>query len=135
MEITMIKNMKKLFVIPVLIVLAIAAVLIFMHRVIFTGDIVKDTDQFTLSFQLMNKKDSHIMTLHEGDALSVDYAIDRGHADLFIGMEGEEEIYRGNDIGSGRFAVTVPKDGDYKITIDAKQASGYIGIYVQPQGK
>ena len=94
----------------------------------FSGNRVKSREQYILEFERMNQEDSHALALHEGDTLSVEFAIDRGRVDLFIGMAGAEALYRGNDIDSGSFVLTAPKDGDYQITIQAKHAAGYIRI-------
>ena len=66
--------------------------------------------------------------LEKDDVLSVEYSIDRGNVDLVIGLEKEKPIYKGNDIEDGKFEVIVPREGEYKITVEAKHAIGLIAI-------
>ena len=122
------RYLRILLVLSVIIISVAAAFFIYDRQVVFTGDKVKNPDCYVLKFEKMNQTDSHTLMLQEGDTLSVDFSIDRGHADLFIGMDGEEMIYRANDITSGAFELTVPKDGDYRITVQAKHASGSVMI-------
>lgn len=125
--------MKKRIMMLLLCVIA-AAVLGFLHyrgRGVFSGDLVKDPDRYTLRFDEMNREDSHSLTLNGGDTLSVDFSIERGHADLVIGEPGEEPVYRGNDIKDGLFDLTIPRTGTYQITVSGKHAKGSIEVYAR----
>ena len=46
-------------------------------------------------------------------------------------MDGKSPIYKGNDIETGEFNVIVPEDGSYRITVNAKHASGCIEVYAK----
>lgn len=102
---------------------------LYENRSTFNGNRVKNPDCYTLEFSEMNQEDSHTLDLHEGDTLSIDYSIDRGNVDLSVGILEEDTIYKGNDIDSAVFDLVIPKDGNYKITVSSKHASGFINIY------
>ena len=68
------------------------------------------------------------------DVFAVKFRIDNGHADLIIAMDGKTPIYKGNDIESGVFDAIVPEDGEYRITVNAKHASGYVEVYAKKGG-
>ena len=113
-----------------ILIIVIAGGLLFIkeHQPIFNGDMVTNDDSYRLDFIAMNETDSHTLTLHDGDALDVDFAVFGGHVDLLIGKEGEKEIYKGNNIECGAFELTAPEAGDYKITVKARHASGSIKV-------
>lgn len=112
----------------VLLLMGIVLFFIVDNQSVFTGSRVKNPDSYTLEFTQMNQTDSHVISLSEGDALSVDFAIDRGRADLIIGIDGEKPIYTGNDIKSGTFFLNIPVAGQYRITVRAKHAAGYVSV-------
>ena len=116
-----------------LIAAAVAAALIFLpgQEVKFSGDRVKSADpaRFYLRFDRMNKDDAETLSLREGDALRVSWSIESGSVSLTVSMAGEEPIYQANDRGKGdeaAFELTVPKTGDYKISISARNAKGWM---------
>lgn len=84
---------------------------------------------YILEFEKMNREDSYIIPACKDDIFTVNFRIDKGHADFIIAMNGRTQIYKGNDIDSGVFDVVVPEDGEYRITINAKHASGYVEVY------
>jgi len=105
------------------------SLLVYEKQSIFNGSRVKNPDGYTLEFTKMNQTDSHTLALQAGDSLTVDFAIDRGRVDLTVGIPGENPIYRGNDLDSAVFDLTIPKDGAYQIAVSAKHASGFVLIY------
>lgn len=114
-----------------LIVLGITSFILWDNQKVFVGNIEKDSDAYILEFEKMNQTESHSLNLTKDDVLSVEYQIDQGQVDLVIGMEKEKAIYTGNDIDNGKFSVVVPKDGEYIMTIKAKNAKGTIKIYAK----
>lgn len=123
--------MKKKFII-ILLVISVLGVIVFYikdKQIIFEGSRVKNEDCYTLEFEEMNQSDSHTLGLYKGDVISVEFDIDKGKVNLSIGMDGAKPIYRGNNIDFGKFKVIASEDGCYKISVDAKHASGFINIY------
>ncbi|MBQ0065271.1 MAG: hypothetical protein KBT48_05870 [Firmicutes bacterium] len=122
---------RKVIMILSLIVLGITSFILWDNQKVFVGNIEKDSDAYILEFEKMNQTESHSLNLTKDDVLSVEYQIDQGQVDLVIGMEKEKAIYTGNDIDNGKFSVVVPKDGEYIMTIKAKNAKGTIKIYAK----
>ena len=111
--------------------IAVAGILIFTRQpeTRFDGDRISDPGRFALKFERMNKTDSEIMALAEGDALRVSWQIESGQMDIVIGMEGEKAIYQANGRTAGDeadFCVEIPQTGSYTITVTARGAKGRI---------
>ena len=68
----------------------------------------------------MSKTDAHIITAEAGDVISVELEIEKGRVDIVIGAEGDEPIYFGNDVDSGKFDLPVSAAGQYKVTVEAR---------------
>ena len=125
---------KEAVIVPaiVLVVLGIAAwFLIENPAVKFDGDRVVSTNPAScfLRFNTMNTEDAQNLTLREGDTLSVSWLIESGGVDLVIVMEGEEPLYQANGRGNGdaaAFDLTIPKSGEYTITVTGKNARGWL---------
>lgn len=125
----MIKRERTLSILHLVTILFWMATIYFCNnRDVFIGTNTKTTDCYILQVEKMNTTDSHVLVLKKDDVLSVEYSIDRGNVDLVIGLEKEKPIYKGNDIEDGKFKVIVPRDGEYKITVEAKHAIGSIAI-------
>lgn len=122
---------RKVIMILSLIVLGITSFILWDNQKVFVGNIEKDSDAYILEFEKMNQTESHTLNLSKDDVLSVEYQIDQGQVDLTIGMEKEKAIYTGNEIDSGKFSVVVPEDGEYIISVKAKNAKGTIKIYAK----
>lgn len=126
--------MKKYIIalVSVIVVLFLAVFLFYENVNIFKGNRVKNPNSYTMEFQSMNQKDSHVMALKAEDVLDIEYEILKGRVDLTIGIDGEKPIYKGTKLEAGSFQVIIPADGDYRITIKAKHAAGTfkLGIFV-----
>ncbi len=97
----------------------------------FDGDRVCSTDpaSFYLRFSVLNTEDAQTMSFQEGDTLSVSWLIKSGSVDVLIGMAGEAPLYQANGRGNGdeaAFELTVPKTGDYTVTITGRNAKGWL---------
>lgn len=94
----------------------------------FEGSSIKNPNSYLLDFSCMDKSDSHSITLYSGDSLRVNYTITDGRIDVTVGMEGQEPIYRGNDVSTGAFALEIQDSGEYKIKISSDQAKGRLEL-------
>jgi len=123
---------KKIYylIIALLVVFAVSVFLLSEYRDVFDGDCVKEDDRFTVDFLEMNRTETHTLELSKGDVLNVDFSLERGRTDLVIGIDGEEPIYRGDDITSGVFELIVPQDGVYTVTVSARHARGTVGVFL-----
>ena len=64
--------------------------------------------------------------------ISVELEIEKGRVDIVIGAEGDEPIYVGNDVDSGKFELPVSAAGQYKVTVEARGAAGEIVVQRLP---
>lgn len=125
---------KKAFLFAALgIVILVSVVLIRVSqpKAAFDGDRIASADppSFSLRFNVMNKEDAHTLSLQEGDTLAVSWLIESGSVDVLIAMEGEPSLYQANGRGKGdeaAFDLTIPKTGDYAITVSGKNAKGWL---------
>lgn len=109
---------------------AVCTVVIYNTQSSFTGEKTVTEDSYSLRFDKMNGEDSCIFVLEEGDSIAFKFDITSGRADITVGIDGEKPVYTGNNISRAGFAVTVPADGEYRITVKAKHASGSISLNV-----
>ncbi|MBR4332702.1 MAG: hypothetical protein IKP72_08500 [Clostridia bacterium] len=115
-----------------LIVLGIAAyVFIARPAVQFSGErtVSSDPASFSLRFTVLNATDAQTLSFREGADLAVSWQIESGSIDLVIAMEGEEPLYQANGRGNGdaaAFDLTIPKSGEYTITVTGKNAGGWL---------
>ena len=93
----------------VILVLGITAGAAGCNAEVFDGNSVKNQDNFFLRFTRMSKTDAHIIKAEAGNVISVEFEIEKGRVDIVIGAEGDEPIYFGNDVDSGR--RTIQSDG------------------------
>lgn len=86
----------------------------------------------------MSKTDAHIITAEAGDVILVELEIEKGRVDIVIGAEGDEPIYFGNDVDSGKSELPVSAvgqysaAGQYKVTVEARGAAGEIAVQRLP---
>ena len=111
--------------------LGMIALCVHSNQKMFIGNQVKSRNCYILEFEKMNQKDSHVLSACKDDVFTVNFRIDNGHADFIIAMDGKTPIYKGNDIESGVFDVIVPEGGEYRITINARHADGFLEVYAK----
>lgn len=128
-------KMKKKYVLVVLLLAALAGIIVFFagngQKVRCETGIKNQDYYYILEFEKMNRDDSCRIPACKGDVFSVRCRIDKGNVDLIIGMDGRTPVYRGNDIESGAFEVIASEEGEYRISVNAKHADGYVEVYVK----
>ena len=123
---------KAICAVPVLLVLGVAAYFFLGQPTVkFDGDRVGSIDpaSFYLRFSVMNTEEVQTLTLQEGDTLAVSWLIESGSVDVLIAMKDETPLYQANGRGNGdeaAFDLTVPKSGDYTVTVTGKNAKGWL---------
>ncbi len=90
------------------------------------GSREKNPDAYLLDFTSMKQDDFHTLHLETGEALHVEFGVERGNVDVQIGMDGEEPIYRGNEVDNANFELPISQSGDYVISIQARNAQGFL---------
>ena len=110
-----------------------AAAYFFIGRptVKFDGDRISSTDpvSFYLRFSVMNTEEAQTLTFQEGDTLAVSWLVESGSVDVLIAMAGEAPLYQANGRRNGdeaAFDLTIPKTGDYTVTVTGHNAKGWL---------
>lgn len=119
---------KLIFIVALLLTVLTFTACMNKGNVIFDGDRVCNSDEYCLKFSRMTKTDTHELSMKETELLHCVWDIEKGEVSIIIAMDGEDPIYRGSHIDTADFLVAIPKDGSYKITIEAKNAAGVIDI-------
>ncbi len=118
----------------VLVVLGIAAWFLYKQPPVkFDGErtVSAAPASFSLRFNVLNTEEAQTLSLRAGENLTVSWLIESGSVDLLIAMAGEEPLYQANGRGKGdaaAFDLTVPKSGDYTITVTGKNAKGWLNF-------
>lgn len=118
----------------VLVVLGTAAWFLYKQPAVkFNGErtVSAAPASFSLRFNVLNTEEAQTLSLRAGDNLSVSWLIESGSVDILISMAGEEPIYQANGRGKGdeaAFDLTIPKSGDYTITVTGKNAKGWLSF-------
>ncbi len=94
---------------------------------VFNGSRVKTADVYTLDIQEMNGTDSHTLTLQAGNVLHIELEPAQGELQLEIRSSGVC-LYSGNGSLCSAFDLTVPQDGEYTVSVAAKQAAGRVDV-------
>lgn len=91
-------------------------------------DVIQNSDGSTSTIQ--NGSEQYFFTVEDGETVEVKMTFDnqKGTIGAYIAKDGLEENtdYKGTDIPSGSFSVTVSKAGTYQILYNCKN---YIGDY------
>ena len=130
------KKRRILILALVLPALAAAVVLALRNRESgFTGSRVKNPDAYLLDIQQMNGTDSHALALKKGDVLAVTFEITDGRLTMEITAPDGSAIYQGNGTAEAtEFALGVPEDGAYTISVRAEKAKGTIHVRLADAG-
>ena len=121
--------MKKMkFIIPALLVLALAVFLLLYAPEDFAGERVKAPDSYTLHIEQMNGTDSHTLSLRAGDVLQVAFQTEKGLLTMEITAPDGTQLYAGNGSEATEFTLNIAQSGDYAIAVEARRAVGVIDI-------
>ena len=85
---------------------------------------------FSLEMEQLNWTVEEPFFLNKGDVIDVSIAHVSGELALFIGERDREPIYEGNNPKLNYFRVTIPKDGEYLLSVSGKQAKGSISFQI-----
>ncbi len=95
---------------------------------VFDGSRVSDAFSFRMEYSMLNREESADLNLMEGDRLQVDLSHTEGSADVTVGMEGKEAIYRGNKQQNADFVLEITETGSYHISVYGQQAKGSVSF-------
>lgn len=94
----------------------------------FDGSRVKNPDSYTLDIRKMNGTDSHTLELSAGDALQIDFSVEKGSIKLDILDPSGNSVYSGNGKDCNAFELNISENGIYTISVEAKNLKGSVHI-------
>lgn len=130
------KSKKRLLIVAAVLALA-AAVLLIVRACVdnqsgFMGSRTKNPDAYLLDITRMNGEDEHTLTLHAGDALRVHIEATTGALQLTVTAPDGSVLYTGNGTQARDFTLNASADGDYTLSVTARQAKGVLRVEVVP---
>jgi hypothetical protein len=122
------KNMHPIVFLPLFIavMIAISACSAPKGSIVILDD--PDGTGFTMDFNKWNSEDKCELSLGSGDVLQIEVDREDGKIALSVSGKNGSEPYRGNDLESGLFTVTVSDTDDYVFRIEGKDATGKITV-------
>lgn len=128
----MMKRSKAVWLLlPLLVLMGVAALLAWSNQEGFTGGRVKKPDAYLLDIRKMHGTDQHTLTLHEGDVLQIEFETRKGSLSMEIHAPDGTTIYRGNGTGTTDFAVNIRESGVYTIVVEARHAVGTVHVFLE----
>ena len=85
---------------------------------------------FSLEMEQLNCTVEEPFSLNKGDVIDVSIAHVSGELALFIGDRDRELLYECNNPKLNYFRVTIPKEGEYLLSVSGKQAKGSISFQI-----
>ena len=92
----------------------------------FEGSRIKNEDRYFMEYSIFNGKDTADIKAEAGDVIEVTIESRKGNIDITIGIDGEENVYSGNDVPSGSFSVKLAEAGIYRIEVIGENAEGSV---------
>jgi uncharacterized protein YycO len=97
---------------------------------VFNGNRTGNDKEFIMDYTVLNKTDSQEMKLNKDTIVNVEIENKSGRLDIVVTDENGENIYKGDNASSGKFSITIPKDGKYKFSVTGDKAKGSISFKV-----
>lgn len=97
-------------------------------RGVFDGSRTSNEDGFRMEYEILNKEETADLKLSEGEQLKVSILQTAGKVDVTVGQSGEEAIYKGAGQENAEFILTIPKTGNYHISVTGHQAKGTVSF-------
>ena len=123
------KNKRKIWIKKVFIMILLTGLSFTLNACVveFNGSRTGNGDQFILDVKALNREESHELYLNSEDMIEVKSQITKGEMQVsIVDEETNESIYEGNLKGDFKFIVTVHTEGTFIITVNGKNAAGYI---------
>ena len=95
---------------------------------VFDGSRVTNETGFHMDYTALNREETAVLELSEGDLLQVVLSHTGGSVDVIIGQEGKEPVYKGTGQENAAFDVTIPETGRYRISVTGHQAKGTVSF-------
>ena len=89
-----------------------------------------EEDSFSLGMERLNCTLAEAFPLHQGDAIDVCVVRASGELTISIGERDRAPVYAGRNPEPGAFWVTIPRDGDYVLSVSGKRAEGSVSLRI-----
>ncbi len=110
--------------------IAAAVVLIMLcacgKKVAFDGSRTGDADHFDVVFDTLNTTCTHDMEMASGESIDVSVECISGTISIEIQKGSEAPVYRGNDMQTSSFQVSVEAAGTYTMHVVGEKAKGHV---------
>lgn len=95
----------------------------------FDGSRTGNESQFIMEYRMLNTTDFQLLSLTEGDVIDVQVASDSGKVNIEVKKEEDDNtIYRGNDVPTSSFQLTIQESGIYMVTVKGEKAKGSVSF-------
>ena len=94
----------------------------------FDGTRTGNDSQLIIEYKVLNRTDSQLLDLQEGDILDFVVASSSGKVDILVQKDGNNPIYEGTDVPTSSFAVEVEEAGSYTVSVTGDHARGGVSI-------
>lgn len=88
-------------------------------------------NQYSLTFDILNVTKSHQTVLFAGDIVDVKIVKNEGELDVSISDSGNNYLYKGDDVSSNEFSVTIPNVDNYNFRVTGRDAAGSVSFTVR----
>ena len=94
----------------------------------FLGSRSCDSEEFTLSYRILDTTEEWTLELSEGDSLSVDLAVGTGELSVLIVDEEGNVFYQNDSAETEAFDLEVEESGAYTITVAGSDTDGKVSF-------
>gem|GEM_PF-3019306 len=120
-----------------MIIITISALIFFIvsgcQKQTFKGNILSNRTEFVLDYSYLNTIKTHEMFLAQGKIIDVNIENNSGSLDIIVEDVSGEEIYRGSDVDSCKFSITIPYLGTYKFSVIGHKSTGNVSFKVNSE--
>jgi|CZCB01.1.fsa_nt_gi hypothetical protein len=128
------KELKKMNIVVLAGVLNLLLILAFSACAASEGSIVIVEDGhgsgFSMKFKDFNSENKYELSLNGGDVIQVEVEREGGGIAFSVSGSKGGEPYKGNDMLSGTFTVTVHETDNYSFKIKGKDATGNVTVKI-----
>ena len=95
---------------------------------VFNGSKTANDNQFIMEYEILNTTYTEKLELKKNEVIKVEIVNDSGNLNISVIGESGEKVYKGNDISSSSFSLTIPKDDTYEFSVEGKKAKGSVSF-------
>lgn len=98
------------------------------HTQSFSGSRIGNDHKLIMEYSIFNTTDSQTLKLEKGDILEVEIVSDSGKLSVFLKNDQDDNIYKGNDVPTGNFQITIEESGTYRLLVTGDKAKGSLSV-------